>query len=403
MGFNFPDTPTPGQGYSGYVWDGEKWQLQGSTSAAVRYDIAQGLTAAQQSQARANIDVTKKNYILNGAMMISQENGVTVGAVNGYYAADQFFAGVNTTGTFGFVNVPSITPAGSPNRIRFATGTLDTSIAAGEVVYIRQVIEGLRIADLRFGAASAKTFTLQFGVKAPAGTYCVAFLNGAADRSYVAEYVISAGEANTDVVKSVTVTGDVTGTWSGDSAAGLLVNWTLMAGSTYQAAAGAWTATQRYASTNQFNFMSQNANTFELFDVSLTEGTVAPPFVVPDYASELAACQRYFETWEVGSGQYHYFTVGGWSTSTALTGSYYFKVRKRSLPSFSYNALGNFIVLYQGGSLAQTLTSLTANAVTIDGLVLAAVPTTAVGVVGQAGMISQNVNSISKAYFNARL
>ena len=33
---------------------------------------------------------------------------------------------------------------------------------------------------------------------------------------------------------------------------------------------------------------------FELFDVSLTEGTVAPPFVVPDYASELALCQRYF-------------------------------------------------------------------------------------------------------------
>ena len=35
-------------------------------------------------------------------------------------------------------------------------------------------------------------------------------------------------------------------------------------------------------------------NIFELFDVSLTEGTVAPPFQVPDYASELALCQRYF-------------------------------------------------------------------------------------------------------------
>ena len=35
--------------------------------------------------------------------------------------------------------------------------------------------------------------------------------------------------------------------------------------------------------------MGTVGNVFELFDVCLTEGTVAPPFEVPDYASELAA------------------------------------------------------------------------------------------------------------------
>ena len=35
---------------------------------AVRYDAAQTLTSAQAAQARANIWVTKKNYIINGAM-----------------------------------------------------------------------------------------------------------------------------------------------------------------------------------------------------------------------------------------------------------------------------------------------------------------------------------------------
>ena len=30
-----------------------------------------------------------------------------------------------------------------------------------------------------------------------------------------------------------------------------------------------------------------NGNAFELFDVSLTEGSVAPPFVVPDYAERV--------------------------------------------------------------------------------------------------------------------
>ena len=37
---------------------------------SVRYDLPQGLTANQTAQARANIAVTKKNYIINGGMMI---------------------------------------------------------------------------------------------------------------------------------------------------------------------------------------------------------------------------------------------------------------------------------------------------------------------------------------------
>jgi hypothetical protein len=42
--------------------------------------------------------------------------------------------------------------------------------------------------------------------------------------------------------------------------------------------------------------MAVNGNIFELFDVGLYEGTVAPPFMVPDYASELQACKRYWQS-----------------------------------------------------------------------------------------------------------
>ena len=41
--------------------------------------------------------------------------------------------------------------------------------------------------------------------------------------------------------------------------------------------------------------MGTGGNVFELFDVSLTEGSVAPPFQVPDVVSELALCQRYYQ------------------------------------------------------------------------------------------------------------
>ena len=53
-----------------------------STGSAVVYDVAQGLTANQTAQGRSNIGVTKKNYIINGAMMVSQENGATAGTAN---------------------------------------------------------------------------------------------------------------------------------------------------------------------------------------------------------------------------------------------------------------------------------------------------------------------------------
>jgi hypothetical protein len=295
MAYDFPNSPTVGQVYQGYVWDGQAWQVQGSAAfGAVRYDISQGLTANQAAQGRANVWVTRKNYIINGAMMISQENGATAGTTNGYYPVDMCQMSFSNAGTQTSQQVASVTPGGSPNRLRITATAADASVGSADFGLIDHPIEGLRIADLRFGSASAKTITIQFGVKAPAGTYCVALRNGTPNRSYVAEYVISGGEANTDVVKSVTVALDQTGTWATDNTVGVRVSWILMAGSTFQTTANAWAAGNFLGSSNQFNFMGTAGNTFELFDVSLTEGSVAPPFMVPDYVTELALCRRYY-------------------------------------------------------------------------------------------------------------
>ncbi|WP_439357763.1 hypothetical protein [Bradyrhizobium sp. DASA03007] len=236
----------------------------------------------------------RKNYIINGAMMLSQENGTTVGTANGYFPVDQFYAAFSNSGTISMAQVASATPAGSPNRLRVTVTAADASVASGDFLNITQPVEGLRIADLKSGSATPKTVVLQFGVKAPAGTYCVAFRNGAPNRSYVGEYTISAGEANTDVVKTINLTLDNTGTWAIDNTAGVYLSWSLMAGSTYQTPAGVWTAGNFLASANQFNFMGTNGNVFELFDVGLYEGTTAPAFQVPDPVIELLLCQRYF-------------------------------------------------------------------------------------------------------------
>jgi hypothetical protein len=276
MGFNFPDAPTIGQAYTGYVWNGESWQVQGGP--------------------RSGLSSVKKNYIINGAMMISQENGTNVGTVNAYFPVDMFGVYVGgTSGVFNAQQVLSPTISGSPNRLRVTVATADAAVAPADIVWVNHAIEGYRAADLRFGNAAAKTVTLQFGVKAPAGTYSVVLGNNAFNRTYTADYVIAAGEANTDVIKSITIPGDTTGSWVADNGACLTIRFGLMAGTTYQQAPGAWGAVNAVGSTNQFNFMATVGNVFELFDVSLTEGTVAPSFTVPDYGSELAACKRYFQ------------------------------------------------------------------------------------------------------------
>jgi len=328
-------TATPGA--SALYTRGDHVHPTDTTRAAltqvVRYDAAQTLTSAQRSQARANIDVTKKNYIINGGMMISQENGSGNGTTSGFFAVDQFSMSFQSAvGGMNSVQMASSTLAGSPYRYRFAASTLNTSPAATDFLFIRTSLEGLRIADLRFGSSSAKAVTLQFGVKAPAGTYCVCFRNDVPTRMYIAEYVVSSGENLVDTIKSITLAGDTAGTWLNNNGVGLTIDWFLMAGSSNKGSTpGSWQAAGPPTTNNQFNAAAV-ASGFELFDVSFTEGTVAPPFQVPDYATELAACQRYWHNPFVsmrvcsptGTNSYwynsHMFPVGMRATPTIVVG-----------------------------------------------------------------------------------
>jgi hypothetical protein len=320
IGDTYPNPPVTGQ--PTYQWDGVTWlskfalgkeyvPLDGSAAMTGLLTLSGDPTAPMHAATKSYVDSTekgRKNYIINGAMMVSQENGTTQLNVTGAYPVDMFFISVACSAAWNVGQIDSATPGGSPNRIRVICGTPDAAVAAGDIAALVCKTEGLRAADLRFGTASAKQVTVQFGVRAPAGTYGVSLMNGAANRSYIAEYVITAGEANTDVVKSVTIQGDVTGTWLKDNGNGLQIAWCLMAGSTFQQAAGSWGTGNCYGTSNQFNFMGSSAY-FELFDVSLTEGTVAPPFQVPDYAGELELCQRYW------------FKIGGAAQSIFLDGN----------------------------------------------------------------------------------
>jgi hypothetical protein len=342
-----------------------KAYIDSSTSGAqvVRY-TPQTLTPNQQAQARANIDVTKKNYILNGAMMVSQEYPATAVGGSGNYPVDQFQWFHSNAATQISQQIGSQTPGGSVNRLRLTISAADASVAAGDYLQLRHLIEGYRMAGLKCGTAAAKTVTLQFGCKGPAGTYCVAFLNSGGNRYYVAEYTITAGETNTDVVKTITLTLDTVGTgWDTSTGVGLDIRFVFMAGATYQTATlNTWFTPggAMLASANQFNFAGSTSNIFELFDVSLTEGSVAPPFVVPDYAEELALCQRYWQIIETATAFY--------APAAGATHTYSFPfVNMRSTPAATLASAGTSLnasaftvtpIIAKGARLALTAVSI---------------------------------------------
>jgi len=393
---DFPNAPTVGQtwpsppvaGQPVYTWDGVKWTVpiggvpvvgtpilsdgsvsmaadlklfgdpttplaaadkhyvdnavQSSAAGGVRYDQAQTLTAAQMAQARANIGALKKNYLVNGAMQIAQEWG-TASVTGSVYPVDQFGLSMAGAGAIaGNQAVGNVSPAGSQTRLHITVQTVAGAPAASDVCQVFQVIEGLRCLDLNFGLSSAKTVTLQFGVKAPAGTYGVSLRNYAGARSYVAEYIVTPAQANIDTMFAVTFLGDAAGTWAKDNTGSMIATWNLRAGSTSQTTPGAWQSGNFTTTANQFNFTATAGNVFELFDVGLYEGSVAPPFQVPDYATEVALCMRYFEM-----GEEPTVYMSGLASTANAYGSLPFKVVKRAPPTMS---VGTAWTYFSGGS-----------------------------------------------------
>ena len=82
------------------------------------FQVANNLSeVTNTAAARASLGVEKKNYIINGAMMISQENGLNAGTTTAYYSADMFVSSFSNAGSISVAQVASLTTSGSPNTL----------------------------------------------------------------------------------------------------------------------------------------------------------------------------------------------------------------------------------------------------------------------------------------------
>jgi hypothetical protein len=126
------------------------------------------------------------------------------------------------------------------------------------------------------------------------GTFGGSLNNTNYTRSYPFSYTISS--ANTWEQKTVTISGDTTGTWtSATNGTGCIVNFGLGMGSTYSGTAGSWAGADYESATGATSVVGTNGATFYMTGVQLEKGSQATAFEWRPYGTELALCQRYYQ------------------------------------------------------------------------------------------------------------
>jgi len=206
-----------------------------------------------------------RNRIINGDMRIDQRNaGASVTITNTAdvtYTLDRWFGYGTVASKFSIEQTISGVSAPTGFTDYFGVTSLSAySVLTGDSFSVGQAIEGLNVADLGWGTASAKSITISFWVRSSlTGTFGGALRNSAVNRSYPFTYSISS--ANTWEQKSITIAGDTSGTWLTTNGVGIRLGFGLGQGSTFNGTAGAWAGANYNNATGATSVVGTNGAT----------------------------------------------------------------------------------------------------------------------------------------------
>jgi hypothetical protein len=291
-----------------------------------------------------------KNRIINGGMTIAQRATSVTGA-DAYCCVDRFDYSRSTI----VWNAAQSTDVPSTTNFRYSTSVTVTtaSSAAGAYAYLYHAVEGYNWADLGYGTASTQTSTLSFWVKSSlTGTFGIALRNTGTARFYTTTYTINS--ANTWEQKTITITGDTSGTWNTTNSAGIQLFWDLGVGSTYSSTSNnAWStvASNYFGVTGVTKLGATNGATFFITGVQLEKGSTATSFDYRPYGTEFQLCQRYYEQSNLANG--NYLGIGMVWTATDCRIVLQFQVPKRTSPTSTFSGT----LTWGTSTITKTITS----------------------------------------------
>ena len=236
--------------------------------------------------------------LVNGGMEIDQEHAgaaVTVGAAT--YVVDGWQ--VQKVGTMVCTaQQVADAPPGFTNSIKITVGTAE--VALGERATTRRVVqpvEGFRASCLGFGVAGAQTITLGFWTKIHrVGAYSGSIRNAATTRGYAFSFTQLVSD--TWEYKTVTIPGDITGAWVGNTnATSMYVTFTMASGVSFTGAANTWVAANVIGVNGTTNGVGLTSDIFQTTGVTLIGGAFTitaaqSPLLKRSVDQEMPLCKR---------------------------------------------------------------------------------------------------------------
>ena len=287
--------------------------------------------------------LSHRNLIINGGMSVSQRHGTsetTPGHTD--FGPDRMKFDVSQSSKFKVQQVTDA-PAGFSHSMK-VTSLSAYSSGSNDYFLLQNMIEGTDSARLKWGTSEAQTVTLSFYVKSSlVGVHACGIRNNPYNRANTQTYTIN--NVNTWERKTVTFTGDTSGSWNVDTNAGLKINFDLGSGSTFEAAStGTWLATNDFITSNSVKVVGTNAATWYITGIQLEVGDTATSFEHRSFGDELRRCMRYYEQsyryGEVAGGANNYNGFIGQCLSSNSTGTAVYHLRffeeKRANPTVTF-------------------------------------------------------------------
>ena len=304
-------------------------------------DAAGGNTATVNGiSPLANSARFARNIIINGDMKVAQRaTTATVGpngTGEGYTVVDRFLNSLNGAVVSTFTQSTDA-PSGFAKSAKIAITTADSSLGSTEFWHFRTSFEGQDLQSIGKGTSGAKSLTVSFWVKSnKTGVYTTEFEDTNNSRINSMSYTINS--SNVWEYKSLTFNPDTTGAFTDNPNLSLRINFWLASGSQYQGGTfynGTWGADVdgNRVHNSQVNLGDTVGNSWQITGLQLETGSVATDFEHKTYASELTACQRYYQQVVCGSDAFTF--PGKGQGSTTIDGTFPLAVPLRASPTMA--------------------------------------------------------------------